>query len=239
MMRVFNALGCSVFDEPFYAYWLKALQKRDDPGFELTLAAHETDPDSIIESVLTMRGGDNGWAYQKHMAIHMLPEVSLDWMSDASFVHCFLIRDPREVIASMSEFRDLAAVLENEGAAAAAALVGIPQLQRIYDHVIEMDQRPVVVDANKMLRDPSAVLAAFCDRVGMPFDPRREISWSAGQHKDDGAWAPLWYQKVFATTGLKPYNPNEQQLLVQLPKRMQPVVDACLPTYERLYELSV
>ena len=43
MMRVFESLGCRVMDEPFYAYWLAATQKTDDPGYKATLAAHETD----------------------------------------------------------------------------------------------------------------------------------------------------------------------------------------------------
>ena len=32
MMRVFEALGCAVFDEPFYPYWLKTLNLINDPG---------------------------------------------------------------------------------------------------------------------------------------------------------------------------------------------------------------
>ena len=235
MMRVFEALGCSVFDEPFYAYWLKALEKRDDPGYELTLAAHETDWRRVVQNVLNAPAGSNDWSYQKHMAIHMLPEVDLDWMSDPSFVHCFLIRDPREVIASMTEFRDLRQVLVTEGAEAAAELVGIPQLQRIYEQVLGLGQVPPVLDANRVLRDPVNVLSAFCSKLDLPFDSAQKISWPAGQHANDGVWAPLWYQKVFATTSLKPYKSGE----VQVPAGLQPVVDACMPTYEKLYELSV
>ena len=235
MMRVFGALGCSVFDEPFYAYWLKTLNKRDDPGYDLTVAAHETDWRRIVQDVLDAPVGTNGWSYQKHMAIHMLPEVDLGWMSDPAFVHCFLIRDPREVIASMTEFRDLRAVLAADGAQAAAELVGIPQLQRIYDQVCKLGQVPPVLDANRVLRDPVNVLSAFCSKVGLPFDPDQDISWPAGQHANDGAWAPLWYQKVFATTSLKPYKSG----VVQVSPDLKQVVDACMPTYEKLYEQSV
>ena len=32
-MRVFEALGCAVLDEPFYAYWLKATKREEDPGY--------------------------------------------------------------------------------------------------------------------------------------------------------------------------------------------------------------
>ena len=235
MMRVFGALGCSVFDEPFYAYWLKTLNKHDDPGFEATLAVHETRWPRVVDAVLAAPVGKNGWSYQKHMAIHMLPEVDLGWMNDPCLVHAFLIRDPREVIASMTEFRDLHAVLNSQGVTAAAELVGIPQLQRIYDRVLSLKQVPPVLDANKVLQDPVASLSAFCSKVGMPFDANQEISWSKGQHAQDGAWAGQWYQKVFETTGLKPYKSS----VTAVPAGLQPVVDACMPTYERLYELCL
>jgi len=201
----------------------------------LCLLAHETDWRRVVQSVVEAPAGNNGWSYQKHMAIHMLPEVDLGWMSDPSFVHCFLIRDPREVIASMTEFRDLQTVAASQGAEAAAQLVGIPQLQRIYDQVCSLGQVSTVLDANRVLSDPVTVLSAFCSKVGLPFDPKQDISWPEGQHPEDGAWAPLWYQKVFATTQLKPYKSGE----AKVPPGLSKVVDACMPTYEKLYELSV
>ncbi len=238
MMRVFEALGCAVLDEPFYAYWLNALEKRDDPGYEQTLARHETNWRKVVAQVLGPAPGDRGWFYQKHMAIHMLPEVDLSWMDDPSFIHCFLIRDPREVIVSMTEFRDLHRVQNTLGVQAAAELVGIPQLQRIFERVVGAGAEPLpppIIDANDVLRHPQATLAAFCSRLGLAFDANRELRWSPGLHPADGAWAPLWYQKVFATTGLQAYAPRG----VQVPARLQPVVDACMPIYERLYEQRV
>ena len=76
-MRVFEALGCAVLDEPFYAYWLKATKREEDPGYAATLAAHEIDWQKVEALLLgPVPGGKAVW-YQKHMAIHMLPEVSL------------------------------------------------------------------------------------------------------------------------------------------------------------------
>ena len=92
-----------------------------------------------------------------------------------------------------------------------------------------------MLDANKVLHDPVAVLGAFCTQVGLAFDPHQEICWPSGQHASDGAWAPLWYQKVFRTTGLKPYTST----MTEVPDSLQPVVDACMPTYEKLYQECV
>lgn len=232
LMRVFEALGCAVFDEPFYAYWLQALNKQDDPGFAETLAAHETDWQKVVEQLVGPVPGERAWFYQKHMAIHMLPAVKLDWMAHPEFIHCFLIRDPREVIASMTEFRQLRRVADEDGPEAAAALVGIPQLARIYAEVVRLGEaQPPVIDANDVLRDPQGTLGAFSERTGLPFDPERPLSWQQGQHPADGAWAPFWYQKVFATTGLQAYAGKA----ISVPAGLQEVVDVCMPTYERLY----
>lgn len=224
VMRVFEALGCAVFDEPFYPYWLKALNKTDDPGFADTLATHETDWRAIIDLVLGPFPDNAPFYYQKHMAIHMLDEVDLGWMREVR--NCFLIRNPIEVIASMAEFRDLETDPE-EG----ARLVGIPQLERIYDIAFEIeDSPPLVIDANDLLADPTRILGAFCEATGLPFDPARKITWEPGKHQYDGAWADAWYQKVFDTTSLGPYSPRE----VELKRSLQPVVDRCMPTYERI-----
>ncbi len=221
-MRVFEALGCAVFDEPFYAYWLNRLKKTDDPGYAETVAAHETDWQKVISQVLGPIPDGAEFFYQKHMAIHMLEEVSLDWMTEVR--NCFLIRHPAEVITSMSDFRDLTLDVE-EG----AKLAGIPQLERIFDAACEIEP-PLVVDVNDLLSDPTRILSAFCAEVGMPFDPSAEIRWAPGKHKYDGAWADAWYDKVYATTCLEPYTPKA----VTVPEELRAVVDYCMPTYERI-----
>ena len=228
MMRVFEALGCAVFDEPFYAYWLERLDKRDDPGFAETLAQHPSDWREITELVLGAVPDGKRWYYQKHMAIHMLPEVSLDFMAHPEVINCFLIRDPREVIVSMSEFRDLAKVCDAEGVEAAARLVGIPQLQRIYARARASSSEPVpVIDANDVLRNPEKTLGAFCAEIGLPFDAQAPLTWAKGAHAADGAWGPMWYAKVYATSRLGSYTPKT----LAVPRALQPIVDACMPTY--------
>ena len=223
-MRVFEALGCAVFDEPFYPYWLKTLNKTDDPGYAETLAAHETDWEKIVQLVLGPFPDQAQFYYQKHMAIHMLPEVDLGWMAEVR--NCFLIRNPSEVIVSMAEFRNLEHDVE-EG----ASLVGIPQLERIFDRACELEQEPpLVIDANDLLSNPAGILESFCAAVGMPFDPDRQIQWARGRHQYDGAWADAWYQKVYDTTELGEYVPRK----VEVPDSLRAVADRCMPTYERI-----
>jgi hypothetical protein len=233
MMRVFEALGCAAIDEPFYPYWLKTLNKVDDPGFRAALDHHETDWQKIIELVLGPIPDGRQWYYQKHMATHMLDEVDLQWMHEVR--NCFLIRNPAEVIVSMSQFRNLEPG-GTQDLEAAAKLVGIPQLRRIFDRACEIsDGIPLVIDANDVLRDPRRILGGFCAAVGLDFDPDKPIKWAPGKHEWDGAWADDWYGSVFKTTSLGPYQP--QQLTI--PPELQPVVDFCMPVYEHIAQYKI
>ena len=232
-MRVFEALGCAVLDEPFYAYWLRATNRTDDPGYAETVARHDTDWRRVIDQVLGAVPDGRDWYYQKHMAIHMLPEVDLNWMADVQ--NTFLIRHPAAVIRSMAGFRAL-----QPGAALplaeAARLVGIPQLERIYDRAGELiGGTPPVIDADDLLRDPPGVLSAFCSAVGLPFDASRPIRWAPGRHPRDGAWADAWYGKVFNSTELGPFRPST----LQVEPALQPLLDYCLPVYERLAQVRL
>jgi len=167
------------------------------------------------------------------MAIHMLDEVDLEWMGE--MCNCFLIRNPAEVIASMSAFRALEpAQLGN--VEEAAKLVGIPQLRRIFDLACEVNGGiPPVIDANDVLLNPAQVLGKFCAAVGMDFDPDQPIRWEPGKHERDGAWADDWYASVYKTTGLGPYRPSE----IDTPAALQPLVDYCMPTFEHIAQFII
>ncbi len=222
MMRVFEAIGCAVYDEPFYPYWLEALGKTDDPGYAETMAAHQTDWREIVKLILGPVPEGKRVYYQKHMAIHMLDDVDLSWMSGMR--NCFLIRSPSEVIQSMSEFREIS-----------AEMVGIPQLRRIFTLARELcGEIPPVIDANDVLKDPRGVLGAFCERVGIDF-PDGPITWAPGKHPYDGAWADAWYQKVYQTTCLGPYKPKATEVR---PEHRE-VEAQCLEVYREIAQHKI
>ena len=233
MMRVFEALGCAVFDEPFYPYWLKALNKENDPGFKAALQNHETDWRKVIDLVLGPIPEKREWYYQKHMAIHMLEEVDLTWMNRVR--NCFLIRNPAEVIVSMTAFRHLKPS-ESQDIEEAAKLVGIPQLRRIFDLACEIcGGIPPIIDANDVLKNPKRVLGGLCHALGMDFDLHKPIRWAPGRHEYDGAWADDWYGKVYETTCLGPYKPKR----IVVPPELQPVVDFCMPVYDHIAQYRI
>lgn len=211
MMRSFGARqDCAVWDEPFFAPFLAATGK-DHPGRKETLAAHETDPDKVAQ--LCSVSKQKPFYFQKHMPHHMLPEFPMGWTKDAT--HFFLLRHPQRVIASYAKGR----------AAFDLDDLGFTAQHRLW---LELG-RPPVIHSEAILRSPEAAMRALCTAINIPFDPAM-LSWPSGRRDEDGAWAPWWYERVWASTGfgpppgdLPPISPNHQTLL-----------NACLPAYDAL-----
>ena len=70
-----------------------------------------------------MPGGRAIW-YQKHMAHHLLPKIGRDWLD--ALTHAFLIREPREMLASLVQERPRRPALAD---------TGLPQQVEIFDRV--------------------------------------------------------------------------------------------------------
>ena len=93
MMRAFeNRPDCAVWDEPFYAAYLKPsgiVHPMQDEIIEEGLP----DPGDVVRGVLGPVPGGVPLYYQKHMSHHMIPLMPRDWFSEVT--HGFLIRHPR------------------------------------------------------------------------------------------------------------------------------------------------
>src|SRR5688500_7424763 len=98
MMRSWgNRDDCVVVDEPLYAHYL-SVTRRAHPGLEEVIAAGETDWRKVVEQITGAIPSGKRIYYQKHMTHHVLPDMPLDWLGQLT--NCFLIRHPREVLAS-------------------------------------------------------------------------------------------------------------------------------------------
>jgi len=47
---------------------------------------------------------------------------------------------------------------------------------------------------------PEALLRRLCDHLQIPFDPKM-LRWEKGGRKEDGLWAPWWYENTHKATG--------------------------------------
>lgn len=216
LMYSFAARGdCAVWDEPFYAAYLK-LTGIDHPMRDAIVAAHDADPASVAVACLAPR--PEPLFYQKHMTLHMVPGVPRDWMRQVTNV--FLVRHPARVVASYAKKRE-APTLDD---------LGFRQQSELFDEVAAAQGHPPpVLSAEAVRQDPRAALSRLCARIGIPFTDRM-LSWPAGPKPYDGAWAPHWYNAVHASTGFgAPEDP-----LPNLPPEYQRLADQGLPHYERL-----
>ncbi len=103
MMRSWeNRSDAEVVDEPFYGCYLLETGL-EHPCREEILASQSCSRDEVI-SQLTRSDSEADVFYQKHMTLHLLPEIDREWLS--CLANCFLIREPEPVIASYAAVRE-------------------------------------------------------------------------------------------------------------------------------------
>ena len=204
-------------DEPLYAHYLAATGV-PHPGADKVIASGETDWRAVVERLSgEVPGGASVW-YQKHMCHHILDGMDLSWVT--SMRNCFLVRDPREVLLSLSKKTK---VID-------AWATGLPQQARIVAAVREMTgEEPLIVNSREVLLNPEKTLGRICDRLGIGFDVAM-LRWPPGPKDCDGVWAEDWYDSVWASTGFAEYQPR----LGDLPNELSAVLDEVQPIYDEL-----
>jgi hypothetical protein len=219
MMRSFeNRPDTVVWDEPLYAWFLKRTGI-DHPMRDEVLAAHDSDLDAVTRRAARdpLPPGKTVF-YQKHMTHHLLPEAPRGWIDELT--NCFLIRDPRLMLASYVRKR----------AEVTAADLGLEQQTELFERERRRTGRvPPVVDSDDVLRAPAGALRALCAAVGIPFTDRM-LSWPAGARDTDGIWGEHWYDAVRASTGFAPWRPRS----AELPRELEAIAAECAPHYEML-----
>lgn len=208
-----------VVDEPLYGHYL-SVTGAEHPGREEVLASLDTDGSRVVETVL-LGSSDRPVVFFKQMTHHL---VGLDWAFLDHGVHVLLVRDPREVLASLVHQLPEPTLRDT----------GLDLQVRLLDHLRSRGQEPPVLDARELLLDPSSVLDKLCRRLGIPFQPAM-LSWTAGARPEDGVWARHWYQGVHRSTGFRPYRPKTEPP----PPHVQPLLERCLPLYQHLYRSAL
>ncbi len=219
MMRAWsNRSDTVVCDEPLYAHYLSVTQK-PHPGREEVIAAGKTDWQQVVSQLTGHVPGNKRIFYQKHMTHHLLPQIRREWLVELT--HSFLIRHPREVLASYSKVVETPELEDT----------GFPQQAEIFNRVCRAkDGVPPVLDAADVLKDPRRMLGLLCDALGIDFQEAM-LSWAPGPRPTDGVWAKYWYSEVERSTGFRRYQRRD----VEVPVHLQRLCDACLPFYEHLY----
>ena len=215
MMRSWeNRSDTVVVDEPLYGPYLHHTEKQH-PGYADVIASQGQEWQPIIDQLTGPLPAGCDIYYQKHMTHHILDDMNIEWLLELTNV--FLIRDPKEVIASYVK----------KNPEVSPADLGFPQQQRLFEFIIkETGVVPPVIDSREVLLNPKQQLSLLCEQLGIPFD-KNMLSWPPGYRNSDGVWAPHWYNRVIESTGFAPYKPKQNQLSGQ----QQNIVDACEPHY--------
>jgi hypothetical protein len=216
LMYSFAARGdCDVWDEPFYAAYLRATGI-DHPMRDQIIQGNETDPNKVILACLAQV--TEPIFYQKHMTTHMIPEFDRFFMRQMTNV--FLIRHPARVIASYAKKRE----------APTLADIGFVQQAELFDQVADwLGHAPVVIDSADIRANPKAALTKLCNAVGIEFTDKM-LHWPKGPKSYDGNWASHWYGGVHRSTGFE----EPEGDLHLLDAANTHLVKAALPYYARL-----
>lgn len=218
MMYAFAARGdCAVWDEPFYAAYLKATGI-DHPMRDEVIAGGEADPARVAAACRAPSREGRPLFYQKHMTLHMIPGFDRSFMRACTNV--FLIRHPARVVASYARKREGPSLAD----------IGFVQQAELFDEVAGwLGRAPIVVDSADIRADPRGMLSRLCAALTIPFDEGM-LSWPRGPKPYDGPWAPHWYNAVHASTGFE----EPEGALPPLSADYQRLTDAALPYYDRL-----
>jgi hypothetical protein len=132
-----------------------------------------------------------GPVFAKETSGHRYPEV----LTERQFLardaqHTFLIRHPRETIASYHAVQP----------GAALGQIGFESLHEVFTEVARVTGRtPLVVDSADLVARPAATVRAYCERAGLDFRPGA-LTWAAADRPE---WQPSrdWHTEVAASSG--------------------------------------
>jgi hypothetical protein len=220
MMRAWeNRSDCVVWDEPLYGYYLSSTGI-DHPGAKQVIEAQGTDWRNIVERCIDDPPNDKRIFYQKHMTLHLLPDMDRQWLS--SLTNCFLIREPEPVIASYAAVREDVSLDD----------IGFVQQAELFDYVTQISGSiPLVIDSRDFLLNPQSMLRKICIHLDVEFESNM-LLWPTGARESDGVWGKYWYESVWKSSGFAPY--HERPL--SLDPKQQSIADQARPFYDQLYQ---
>lgn len=153
----------------------------------------------------------------KDMAYHIASIMDRELVD--RFRNTFLMRDPRAVLYSYAKkWPDF--TFEE---------AGYEELYRLYEYAVENGQDPVVIDAQDLSENPDAVVAAYCDSLGIDHKPQA-LTWEPREIPEWDVWNG-WHDSAQESTGIGKLESKE----VDLPDNLEELYLRCLPYYEALY----
>ena len=219
LMRSFeNRSDTKVYDEPFYAYYLKHTNL-NHPMKDEILKTYPSDENEVIKLV---NKEDEKYEifYQKHMSHHILDFTNLEWINNG--INCFLIRDPAKVISSYIKKNTINSIKD----------IGFKKLYEIFKSLNSKDS--IVINTDYLLENPEKYLKILCKILNLDFD-KNMLNWPKGYRNTDGIWSKVWYQDVISSTTFNTIS-NKEYIV---PKSYENIYKECLKIYEEINKYSI
>jgi len=209
-----------VVDEPLYGHFLRVTGAQH-PLRDRVLAAVNTDGNDVMQRLLSEPADEVvKILFMKQMAHHL---VDLDQSFMRQTHNIFLIRDPREMLPSLTiQLPD--AGLDD---------TGLATQWRLFERLVENGQSPAVLDSRELLLDPGGILGKLCKHLNIDYT-NDMLTWPVGARPEDGIWGPHWYHAVHESSGFSPYVTKDN-----FPERLDALLEECKPWYDKLFAHAI
>ncbi len=210
-----------VLDEPFYAHYLDQFPELNHPGRAETLKSMPIESHQVLEEI-HREASEHRVLFLKNMAHHHL---KLDWEYMREFKNIFLIRNPKQLIASFAQVIEHPTLQD----------IGLKEELELYEYtLINCKHLPIVVESATILQDPEKGLELLCQQIGIPFT-RGMLTWKKGGIPEDGVWAKYWYKNVQNSEGFVKQSTSDRAL----PEQCLQLYELALPYYEKLMTKAI
>lgn len=145
----------------------------------------------------------------------------------ANLVHTFIVRDPKQAISSIYKLKPN---ISN-------SQVGYEHLYEIFTQVEQISKnKPIVMEADRLVKDPEHVIKQFCKHAGIPFDPTA-LHWNAGTQPH---WEKTqrWHEDVSYSQGFEDRD-NFYEETIDNNQMLNGFYRYHYPFYKKLAALSV
>ncbi len=215
-----NRGDTTVFDEPFYAHYLTTHPEIFHPSREEIINSQSSDFTELIDELI-FDSYETENMFIKNMAHHL---DQCDWSFLKPLKNVFLIRNPRQLIASFAKVIPEPRMLD----------IGLELQYSIYNYVKENGAEYHIIDSGEILKDPKIILTQLCERLNIKMMDKM-LNWPTGPRKEDGVWAKHWYTNVHKSTGFAKQKTSSRPF----PEKLKGLLEKAESYYDLLYSQSI
>ena len=178
-----------------------------------------------------------------YVSPHCIPDMKAFFGGTYSKVrHSFMIRHPAKAVSSLY----YKSCIDNEKTGYThfdATEAGFTAMWKLMQHLEAQDDLPpvVIVDADDLLEDPEGIMTAYCDALGLPFNPSM-LSWQPGPEHCPELASPFqgWTDDVQNSSGIqKRAKRSLPPVVTSLPRDVQECIEEAMPIYTAMYARRV